>query len=126
MMPARSVLGHEFCADVVAFGHEVRGRGRGDQFVAAMPLTACGHCRWCVSDEPAHCKRVGLFGLGGTPGAFAEYVRLSADQAALLAAGDINPGTFVTGAAGLDGVSDAFARLLSSTSERKILVTPNG
>jgi hypothetical protein len=63
---------------------------------------------------------------GRYAGAFAEYVRLSADQAALLAAGDINPGTFVTGAEALDGVSDAFARHLSSTSERKILVTPNG
>jgi hypothetical protein len=27
---------------------------------------------------------------------------------------------------GLDGVSDVFARQLSSTSERKILVTSNG
>ncbi len=43
-----------------------------------MPLSSCGECRWCLEDEPSHCEQVDLFGLGGTPGAFAEYVRVSA------------------------------------------------
>jgi len=42
------------------------------------------------------------------------------------AAGGINPGTLVTGNVDLGGGSDAFPRLPSSTSERKILVTPGG
>ncbi len=58
---------------------------------------------------------------------FAVYYRGEfAASAALLAAGGINPGTFVTGSVDLGGGSDAFARLPSSTSERKILVSPNG
>jgi len=78
MMPAGSVLGHEFCGEVVAVGHDARDRWHEGQFAAALPLKSCGRCRWCLTDEPAHCVQVDLFGLGSTPGAFAEYVRVAA------------------------------------------------
>ena len=57
---------------------------------------------------------------------FAVYYRKSefAAAAALLESGDIDPATFVTGRVGLDGVASAFTHLLSSDTERKILVTP--
>jgi (R,R)-butanediol dehydrogenase / meso-butanediol dehydrogenase / diacetyl reductase len=80
MLPAGSVLGHEFCGEVVAIGADGVGTWREGQHAAALPLSACGTCRWCLADEPAHCTRVDLFGMGATPGAFAEYVRVAAAQ----------------------------------------------
>jgi (R,R)-butanediol dehydrogenase / meso-butanediol dehydrogenase / diacetyl reductase len=80
MLPAGSVLGHEFSGEVVAVGAGSRGKWREGQHAAALPLSTCGVCRWCLADEPAHCARVDLFGLGATPGAFAEYVRVAAAQ----------------------------------------------
>jgi (R,R)-butanediol dehydrogenase/meso-butanediol dehydrogenase/diacetyl reductase len=80
MLPAGAVLGHEFCGEVVAVGADSREKWREGQQAAALPLTACGACRWCLADEPAHCARVDLFGMGATPGAFSEYVRVAAGQ----------------------------------------------
>jgi (R,R)-butanediol dehydrogenase/meso-butanediol dehydrogenase/diacetyl reductase len=84
-LPPGTVLGHEFCGVVVAVGTDARDRWREGQLVAAMPLRACGHCRWCLADEPAHCERVDLQGVGGAPGAFSEYVRADAAFAVALA-----------------------------------------
>ncbi len=72
-----SVLGHEFCGEVVAVGGGVEGWSTG-QFAASLPLRACGHCRWCLDGEPGHCERIDPLGLGASPGAFAEYVRVAA------------------------------------------------
>jgi (R,R)-butanediol dehydrogenase/meso-butanediol dehydrogenase/diacetyl reductase len=57
---------------------------------------------------------------------FAVYYRRQefAAAASLLAAGEIDPAPFVTGRVGLDGVGDAFTRLRSTTTERKIVVVP--
>ena len=49
-----------------------------------------------------------------------------AAAAALLAAGDIDTRTFVTGHVDLGGVTWAFRTLLSTTTERKVLVHPSG
>ena len=86
LMPSGVVLGHEFCGEVVAVGRETTGWREG-QAVAAMPLSACGRCRWCLADEPAHCEQVDLIGVGGTAGGFAEYVRVAASSAVSLADG---------------------------------------
>lgn len=84
MLPAGSVMGHEFCGEVVAVGTESRALWQEGQQVAALPLSACGACRWCVADEPAHCAQVDLFGMGGTAGAFAEFVAVAAAQTVAL------------------------------------------
>jgi (R,R)-butanediol dehydrogenase / meso-butanediol dehydrogenase / diacetyl reductase len=75
--PAGAVLGHEFCGEVVALGAGVEHWHTGD-FAASLPLRSCRHCRWCLGGEPAHCEKVDLLGLGGSSGAFAEYVRVAA------------------------------------------------
>lgn len=80
-LPAGTVLGHEFCGEVVAVGREAAHRWHEGQFAAAMPLSACGRCRWCLAGEPAHCGQVALVGVGGAPGAFAQYVAVTADLA---------------------------------------------
>ncbi len=77
-MPAGSVMGHEFCGEVAAIGPEIAGSWHEGDLVAAMPLGTCGRCRWCRAGEPAHCERVDMVGVGGSPGGFAEYVRVEA------------------------------------------------
>ncbi len=72
-----SVLGHEFCGEVVAVGPGIEG-WRPGQFAASLPLRACGRCGWCLGGEPGHCEKIDPLGLGGSPGAFAEYVRVDA------------------------------------------------
>ncbi len=83
-MPAGSVLGHEFCGEVVAVGKDVRDLWHEGDFAASMPLSACGRCRWCVDDQPAHCESLELIGLGERGGGFAEYVRVGASTTARL------------------------------------------
>ena len=77
-MPAGTVMGHEFCGEIAAIGSDVAGSWREGDLVAAMPLGSCGRCRWCLSGEPAHCERVDMIGVGGSSGAFAEYIRVEA------------------------------------------------
>jgi 2-desacetyl-2-hydroxyethyl bacteriochlorophyllide A dehydrogenase len=79
-LPAGLIMGHEFCGVVAATGSDVSGWREG-QLVAALPLVACGQCRWCAVGEPTHCETVDRVGVGGSSGAFAEYVRVDASQA---------------------------------------------
>jgi (R,R)-butanediol dehydrogenase / meso-butanediol dehydrogenase / diacetyl reductase len=76
VMPAGLVLGHEFCGEVVAVGSEAAGQWREGQHVAALPVIGCGHCLACLAGEPAQCEQADLVGVGGSSGAFAEYVRV--------------------------------------------------
>ncbi|HEX4019182.1 MAG TPA: alcohol dehydrogenase catalytic domain-containing protein [Frankiaceae bacterium] len=80
-MAAGSVMGHEFCGEIAAIGSGVSGSLRVGELVAGMPLGVCGRCRWCQAGEPAHCERVDMVGVGGSPGGFAECVRIEATSA---------------------------------------------
>jgi 2-desacetyl-2-hydroxyethyl bacteriochlorophyllide A dehydrogenase len=75
-MPAGLVMGHEFCGEIVATGADTDPRWREGQHVTALPIIGCGHCLACVAGEPAHCEQADLVGVGGSPGGFAEYVRV--------------------------------------------------
>ncbi len=106
-MPAGVVLGHEFCGEVVAWGGGVEGWRVGDR-VAAMPLLACGTCRWCQQGEQAHCERVDLLGLGGMAGGFAELVRVGSATSSRLPGGLGDVGALVEPlAVGLHAVNAA-------------------
>ena len=83
-MPGGIVMGHEFCGEVVAVGTDLSGRWREGELLAALPLTACGRCRWCLADDAAHCETFDPQGVGGAPGGFAEYVRVDAGSAVRL------------------------------------------
>jgi len=85
--PAGTLLGHEFCGEVVAVGADTAGAWREGQWVAALPLSSCGWCRWCLADQPHHCEQFDPLGVGGSPGAFAEYVRVSAAASVRLSDG---------------------------------------
>src|SRR6478752_5175620 len=75
-MPAGLVMGHEFCGEIVATGADTDPAWRVGRHVTALPLIGCGHCLACLSGEPAHCVQADMVGVGGSPGGFAEYVRV--------------------------------------------------
>jgi (R,R)-butanediol dehydrogenase / meso-butanediol dehydrogenase / diacetyl reductase len=85
-MPAGLLMGHEYCGEVAAAGRDAAGRWREGTFVSGFPLVSCGACRWCLAGEPTHCETVDRQGVGGSAGAFAEYVRVDASQAVELPA----------------------------------------
>lgn len=81
---AGTVMGHEFCGEVVATGTAVEDTWREGMHAAAMPLRGCGHCRWCQVGELAHCVQADLIGVGGSAGGFAEMVRVDASGSVAL------------------------------------------
>ena len=79
-MPAGLVMGHEFCGDIVATGTDTDPDWRVGRHVTALPLIGCGRCLACLAGEPAHCEQIDMVGVGGSPGAFAEYVRVDSRE----------------------------------------------
>ena len=72
-LPDGTILGHEVCGRVVAYGRNVRDVAIG-QRVIVRP-TSCGRCRDCENGRPYFCQSGRRsIGIGDMPGAFAEYV----------------------------------------------------
>lgn len=78
-MPSGLVMGHEFAGEIVACGSD-SGPWREGQQVASLPIIGCGVCAPCRAGEPAHCVQADLVGVGGSSGAYAEFVRVSARE----------------------------------------------
>jgi len=70
------IPGHEIVGRVDALGEAVEDLALGDR-VAADNTELCGHCAACRRDEPLFCSNFRSLGVNG-PGAFAEYVIVSA------------------------------------------------
>ncbi len=77
------VMGHEFCGEVVAIGAGVTNWEIGSR-VSALPLIGCGVCLPCVTGDVAHCATLDMIGVGGSPGGYAEFVRVAARESFLL------------------------------------------
>ena len=73
VMPHGTVMGHEFCGEVVAVGPGTDGEWREGMRAAVLPVLSCGTCKWCRTGNVAHCASARLIGLGGRPGGFAEF-----------------------------------------------------
>jgi (R,R)-butanediol dehydrogenase/meso-butanediol dehydrogenase/diacetyl reductase len=76
LVPAGSVLGHEFCGEVMEAAEGFRTGER----VCALPALSCGRCRRCRSGLGAYCEKQRTIGMGTAPGAFAEYVAVAAHE----------------------------------------------
>lgn len=76
--PIGSVIGHEYCGEVVAIGKDA-GTLKVGQFVTAMPAAGCGRCEACVSGYPIACQQ-----MRGMVGGFGEYMRISAPSSVTL------------------------------------------
>jgi len=76
--PVNSVIGHEYCGEVVALGKGVENLKVG-QFVTAIPASGCGRCQACIAGFPLGCAR-----MEGRVGGFGEYMRIAASSSVLL------------------------------------------
>jgi (R,R)-butanediol dehydrogenase/meso-butanediol dehydrogenase/diacetyl reductase len=77
------ILGHEFSADVLEVGDEVRAARGGDR-VAIMPLAFCGQCYFCVRGLNHLCVRMGCVGLSWDWGGLGEQAVVMDYQVAVL------------------------------------------
>ncbi len=77
LLPPGSIMGHEFCGEVV----EAAGALRAGDRVCAIPNLSCGACDRCRSGLGAYCTTQTPIGLGLPNGAFAEYVAIAAHEA---------------------------------------------
>jgi (R,R)-butanediol dehydrogenase/meso-butanediol dehydrogenase/diacetyl reductase len=82
-LPVGSIMGHEFCGEVVeAAGGLVAG-----ERVCVLPALSCGRCERCRSGLGMYCAEQRPLGLGQAPGAFAEYVAIAPHHAVRLPPG---------------------------------------
>lgn len=79
-LPAGTVMGHEFAGEVVAIGSEARESWKEGERVCALPYIACGRCAACLAGDGTQCSGILATGLGGVPGAYAEYVRVGTHE----------------------------------------------
>ena len=68
------VLGHEFCAELIEVGSDVKGFKPGDH-VHVAPVTYCGECPTCKARRITICDNGGGFGIK-LQGCQAEYIRI--------------------------------------------------
>ena len=76
-------LGHEFSAEVVEVGADVRDVRAGDR-VAIMPAIVCGRCRYCRRGLGHLCLRFACTGLSAETGGLAQFAVLKEYQLAVL------------------------------------------
>ena len=73
MLQSGTVLGHEYCGEVVEVGPGVNGWVIGDRLVA-LPGRPCGTCAACQGGQHAECEQIVMQGFDlQMPGAYAEY-----------------------------------------------------
>jgi (R,R)-butanediol dehydrogenase / meso-butanediol dehydrogenase / diacetyl reductase len=77
------ILGHEFSADVLEVGPEVRSV-KADDRVAIMPLAFCGQCYFCVRGLNHLCTSMGCVGLSWAWGGLGELAVVLDYQVATL------------------------------------------
>jgi (R,R)-butanediol dehydrogenase / meso-butanediol dehydrogenase / diacetyl reductase len=80
-LPSGTVMGHEFCGEVVAVGTDATDTWREGVHAAVLPVFSCGACDRCRAGFVALCSAAALVGLGGAPGGFGELARVGADLA---------------------------------------------
>jgi (R,R)-butanediol dehydrogenase/meso-butanediol dehydrogenase/diacetyl reductase len=79
-LPANCVMGHEFAGEVVELGRDVGTRFRVGDRVCALPYIGCGRCALCLSGDGIRCEKIQPTGLGVVPGAYAEFVKVGANE----------------------------------------------
>ena len=74
-----SIMGHEFAGEVIEVGSAVRHLWKAGDRLAGFPVICCGEHTPCINfSQRGTCTRMLSVGLGASPGAYAEYVRIGA------------------------------------------------
>ena len=78
-LPGGSVMGHEFAGEIVEVGKAVTHLWKPGERVAGFPTICCGDQTPCINfNLRGTCTKVLSVGLGQSPGAYAEFVRIGA------------------------------------------------
>jgi len=81
-LPAGSVMGHEFAGEILEVGKAVTHQWKPGERVAGFPVICCGDHSPCINfGLRGTCMKGLSVGLGQSPGAYAEYVRIGAGSA---------------------------------------------
>lgn len=80
-LPHGSVMGHEFAGEVIERASGTERIKVGD-LVSVVPLRGCGHCRACLSGEPAWCSQFML-----QAGGYGEFAVASERQCVVMPQG---------------------------------------
>lgn len=75
-----SVMGHEFCGEVVAIGPRTDTALKVGDRVTALPNIGCGTCDKCLTGDIKRCRKGRGIGLGDLPGGYSEYIRVGANE----------------------------------------------
>ncbi len=81
-LPLGSVMGHEFAGEIMEVGSAVKHLWKSGQRVAGFPVICCGDQTPCPSLGLGRglCTKMQSVGLGVSPGAYAEFVRVGASS----------------------------------------------
>jgi (R,R)-butanediol dehydrogenase / meso-butanediol dehydrogenase / diacetyl reductase len=79
-LPAGAIMGHEFAGEVVAVGKSVAHLWKSGDRLAGFPFICCGEHSPCLNFAAGRglCTKGMAVGLGQSPGAYADYVRIGA------------------------------------------------
>ncbi len=84
VLPQGTILGHEFCGEVVGMGRDAAASWRTGARVTVMPFRACAACgARCKDGLDIICPKVTYLGIAA-PGGNAEFVAVNAAQAIAL------------------------------------------
>jgi len=74
-----SIMGHEFAGEVIEVGSAVRHLWKSGDRLAGFPVICCGDHTPCINfGLRGTCSKMLSVGLGASPGAYAEFVRIGA------------------------------------------------
>jgi (R,R)-butanediol dehydrogenase/meso-butanediol dehydrogenase/diacetyl reductase len=81
-LPLGSVMGHEFAGEIMEVGSAVKHLWKSGQRVAGFPVICCGEQTPCPSLGLGRglCSKMLSVGLGASPGAYTEFVRVGASS----------------------------------------------
>ena len=78
-LPGGAVMGHEFAGEVMEVGKAVTHLWKPGDRVAGFPVICCGDHTPCINfTQRGTCMKMAPVGLGQSPGAYAEFVRIGA------------------------------------------------
>jgi 2-desacetyl-2-hydroxyethyl bacteriochlorophyllide A dehydrogenase len=76
-----SIMGHEFSGEVVEVGSAVKHLWKSGDRLAGFPVICCGDHTPCINfGLRGSCTKMLSVGLGASPGAYAEFVRIGANS----------------------------------------------
>jgi len=85
LVPAGTILGHEFCGEVVEVGPGVPPEWKQGDRLCTLPFIGCGECLHCLSGTPWQCPGKQIIGFD-VAGGFAEFARVHVNDAVKLPA----------------------------------------